>query len=136
MSTTENLNQLARYRLQQAKETQEEAEYLYEGSKSPRSVMNRVYYSMYYAVLALLIFEEYVTSKHTGVLSYFNKVFIKEGIFHKEMGKWINKAFELRQSGDYREYIVLTPEQVEPFLGYSKDFIANVSKYLKDSRSI
>ena len=91
---------LAKFRLEQAKESLDEAGYLFSGNKSPRSVINRAYYAMYYSVLALIIFEEFISSKHTGVLSFFNKQFIKEGVFSTEMGRWINKAFDLRQSGD------------------------------------
>jgi uncharacterized protein (UPF0332 family) len=57
---------LAKYRLEEAKECIDEAEYLFSGNKSPRSVMNRAYYGMFYAVLALIIFEKFISSKHTG----------------------------------------------------------------------
>ena len=125
---------LAKYRLDQAKESIDEAEYLYSGNKSPRSVMNRVYYAMYYAVLALIIFERFISAKHTGALSFFNKQFIKEGVFPTEMGRWINKAFELRQTGDYREYVQLTREQVEPYIGYSKSFVKKVEDFLEENK--
>jgi uncharacterized protein (UPF0332 family) len=130
LSNKEKLSLLARYRLKQANESLEEAKYLFAGNKSLRSVMNRVYYSMYYAVLALLIFENYVSSKHIGIISFFNKQFIKQGIFPKEMGRWINKAFEMRQKSDYREYVELTHEQVEPFLEFSLIFIKSIEEYL------
>jgi uncharacterized protein (UPF0332 family) len=127
---------LAKYRLEQAKESIDEAGYLFSGKKSPRSIINRAYYAMYYAVLALLVFEKFISSKHSGVLSFFNKEFIKEGIFPREMGRWINKAFELRQTGDYREYVQLTHEQVEPYIGYAKSFIQKVEKYLGKSEKL
>ncbi len=125
--------ELAGYRLKQAEESIDEAIYLHSGKKSPRAVINRAYYGMFYAVLALLIFEPYSSSKHSGVLSYFNKRFIKEGIFPKELGRSINKAFELRQSGDYREYIELTYKQVEPFIEKAKVFVHKVRDYLEGS---
>jgi predicted nucleotidyltransferase len=42
------------------------------------------------------------SSKHTGILSFFNRRFIKTGVFPEEIGQSINNAFELRQRGDYR----------------------------------
>jgi len=81
---------LARYRLQQAQESLEEAHYLFNGGKSLRSVVNRVYYGMFYAVLALLIYEPYTSSKHTGVLAYFTKRFVKSGIFSESLGRSLN----------------------------------------------
>lgn len=75
---------LALHRLQQAEESLDEANYLFEGYKSPRSVINRAYYAMFYSVLALLVFEPYSSSKYSGILSYFNQKFIKNEIFSKE----------------------------------------------------
>ena len=100
MSVEADKKALARYRLEQAGESLDEANFLLSGEKSPRSIINRAYYAMFYAILALLIYEPYSSSKHSGVLSYFNRHFIKEGVFDREMGRWINKAFELRQRGD------------------------------------
>lgn len=86
------------------------------GKKSPRSIINRAYYAMFYAVLALLVYQPYSSSKHAGILTYFNKHFIKGGILPVEIGRSLNKAFELRQRGDYREYVELEHEQVAPFI--------------------
>lgn len=83
---------LALYRIQQAEESLDEAELLLRSGKSARSVINRVYYAMFYSILALLIFEPYSSSKHTGVLSYFNRRFVKEGAIPEEIGRAVNKA--------------------------------------------
>jgi len=128
--TDEKKKALAGYRLQQASESLEEACYLFNGGKSLRSVVNRVYYGMFYAVLALLIYEPYTSSKHSGVISHFNKRFVKGGIFPESMGHSLNKAFDLRQRGDYREYFELTKDQVEPLLDEMKHFIVSVRIYL------
>ncbi|OGL40266.1 MAG: hypothetical protein A2042_02380 [Candidatus Schekmanbacteria bacterium GWA2_38_11] len=131
MTTDEKKKDLALYRLQQAKETLDEAEFLLKGKKSPRAVINRAYYAMFYALLALLIFEPYSSSKHSGVLSYFNQKFIKNGLLPKRLGESINTAFELRQRGDYREYVEITYEQVEPFIKKTQEFIEEVRNYLQ-----
>ena len=131
MTAKDKQHQLAIYRLEQAEASIDEAIFLLSGSKSPRSVINHAYYGMFYAVLALLIFEPFSSSKHSGVLSYFNKRFIKEEILPGDLGRSINKAFELRQSGDYREYVELTYEQVEPFIEKAKVFVQEVKSYLE-----
>jgi uncharacterized protein (UPF0332 family) len=103
VTANEKKRELALYRLQQAEESLEEARFLFEGQKSPRSVINRAYYAMYYSVLALFIFESYSSSKHSGALSYFNQRFIKGNLIPQDVGRAINRAFDLRQRGDYRE---------------------------------
>jgi len=87
---------------------------------------------MFYSILALLVFEEYSSSKHSGVASYFNARFIKNGLFSKDLGRTANKAFDLRQRGDYREQATLTREQVEPFIDWARRFINETRKYLED----
>ncbi|HAG51214.1 MAG: hypothetical protein A2X87_01905 [Deltaproteobacteria bacterium GWC2_42_51] len=131
MTAEEKKKELALYRLRQADETLDEAEFLFVGKKSPRAIINRAYYAMFYAVLALLIFEPYSSSKHSGVLSYFNRRFIKEGLLSERAGESINTAFELRQRGDYREYAELGYEQVKPYIQKAREFIAEVRNYLK-----
>ncbi len=132
MSSEEKQMSLAGHRLDQAEQSMEEARYLMEGGMSLRSVVNRIYYGMFYAVLALLIYEPYSSSKHTGVLSYFNRNFVKSGIFPESLGRHLNKAFELRQRGDYREYFELTKEQVELLIGEAKEFINAIKAHLND----
>ena len=136
MSIEEGKRQLALYRIQQAEESLDEARYLLAGNKSPRSVVNRAYYSMFYSILALLIFEPYSSSKHSGVLSYFNRHFIKGGMIPKDIGRAVNKAFDIRQRGDYREQISLDPNQVEPYIDWAEKLIDSVRDLLKSSGNI
>ena len=81
--------------------------------------------------MALLIYEPYASSKHSGVLAYFNKHFVKGGLFSDAMGRSLNKAFELRQRGDYREYFELQKDQVAPLLDEAAQFVAAVQEYLE-----
>ena len=131
MTAGESQIELARYRLKQAEESIDEAAFLLQGKKSPRAVINRAYYAMFYAVLALLIFEPYASSKHSGVLGYFNRRFVKPGIFPEELGRILNKAFDLRQRGDYREYEELSYELVRPFVDQSRTFVQALKDYLE-----
>jgi len=132
----EEKRQLALYRIQQAEESLDEGRYLLAGNKSTRSVINRVYYSMFYSILALLIFEPYSSSKHSGVLSYFNRQFIKRDTIPKDIGRAVNKAFDIRQRGDYREQISLDRKQVEPYLDWADKLINSVRDLLKSSGKI
>jgi len=71
LTSEEKQSDLAQYRISQAEESLEEARFLLQGMKSARSVINRAYYGMFYAILALLVYEPYSSSKHSGVLNYF-----------------------------------------------------------------
>ena len=92
---------LIRYRLEQAQVALDDAKYLLEGGRSSQSIVNRSYYAMFYAALALLQKISKAPSKHSGVISLFDKEFVMKGIFEKELSKDFHKAFELRQTLDY-----------------------------------
>ena len=92
---------LIKYRLEQAQTALDDAKYMIDGNRSPQSIVNRSYYAMFYAVLALLQKISKVPSKHSGVISLFDKEFVKKGVFAKDLSKDFHKAFELRQTVDY-----------------------------------
>lgn len=50
----EDIITLIKYRLEQAQTSLEDAEYLLKGNRSTQSIVNRAYYAMFYATLALL----------------------------------------------------------------------------------
>ncbi len=130
MTIDEKKAALVKYRLEQAREALDDAVFLFENNKGLRSVVNRVYYAMFYAVLALLVTEPFQSSKHSGVVSYFNRYFIKEGKFPSEIGKYLNLAFEARQEGDYKEFSELTKENVSELITNAKIFIEEAKKHL------
>ena len=136
MTEQEKKRSLARIRIQQAEDSLDEARFLYEGHKSNRSVINRIYYSMFYAILALLIYEPFGSSKHTAVLSYFNLNFVKKGLIPTELGRAVNKAFDLRQRADYQEIPNITQEQVKPYFDQTRRFIDSISALLKASNRL
>ncbi|MCK4278351.1 MAG: HEPN domain-containing protein, partial [Desulfurellaceae bacterium] len=94
---------LIKYRLSRAKETLKDAEILISNNRL-NSTVNRIYYSLYYAVLALLETKELASSKHSGVRALFNQYFVKTGIVSKETGRFFSELFNDRQEGDYVDY--------------------------------
>ena len=126
----EDILALIKYRLEEAENSIKEAEVLLREGMSLRSVMNRLYYAMFYAVLALLQEKELGTSKHYGAISLFDREFIKSGIFDKELSKTLHRAFELRQKGDYMEQAEVTRNDVDEMFPKIKEFVNKVKGYL------
>ncbi|MBA3071850.1 MAG: HEPN domain-containing protein [Nitrospirae bacterium] len=124
------LLELIKYRLKEADDSIKEAEVLLREGMSMRAVMNRLYYAMFYAVLALLQEKELGTSKHSGAISLFDREFIKTGIFDNELSKTLHRAFELRQKGDYMEQAEVTKNDVDEMLPKTKAFINKVKGHL------
>ena len=130
MTIAEKQRELALYRMRQAEESLDEARHLWASRKSTRSVMNRIYYAMFYSVLALLVFETYSSSTHKGVLSFFNQTFVRTGRVPRQHGRALNRAFELRQRGDYREFEEVPADQIEPLLEAASQFVREVQSSL------
>jgi len=89
---------LINYRREKAKETLTDAKLMFD-QVSLFSTVNRIYYSVFYIVLALLLTRNLYSSKHSGVRSLFNKEFVRTGIIKEEFGNFFNKIFEFRQKG-------------------------------------
>jgi len=126
----DKLEAILKYRLQQAEESLKEAKILYDSKSSFRSVINRSYYGMFYSVLALVACIGMGTSKHTGVISIFDREYVKTKIFPKEMSKLFHEAFSLRQECDYSEFNLITREETLEILNGANDFIGKVSEYI------
>jgi len=130
---TDNRKALIEYRLTQAKDSIREADVLQQSGMSPRSVMNRLYYSMFYAVLALLQEKKLGTSKHSGVIALFDREYVKTGSFPKEMSRVLHRAFALRQKGDYMEETEVTVKDIEEIRPIAEEFVVGVEKHLSQN---
>jgi hypothetical protein len=98
--------------------------------------MNRVYYSMFYAVQALLVLYKVSFSKHGQVKGYFNRELIKTGIFSVDMGKLYNKVFEYRQKFDYVDFAVPDRDMVSEYIEKAREFHAKINEYIKTQQQI
>jgi uncharacterized protein (UPF0332 family) len=125
-----NSKALIRYRLKRARATLQVAQTLLQQGEDPPSIVNRAYYAMFYAALALLATIGQQSSKHSGVLALFDQHFIKTQILSKEMGKFLHKAFDARQTGDYEEEAEITKEQASEVLGFAVQFVKSIEEKL------
>ena len=113
------------HKMNRAYETLEEAEMM-AGVGHWNSCINRLYYSCFYSVSALLITDNLSSSKHTGVRSFFNNHFVKKGLVSKDMGKLYNKLFDCRQESDYDDFVLMKEEYVLPLIADVKIFIETI----------
>ena len=121
---------LIQYRLATAREMLKDARLLQESGGSPISMVNRAYYSVFYAALALLVTEEIEPTKHAGVLSKFDEVFVRQGIVSKEMSRILHHAFDMRQAGDYQKSRVITEEQAAEVINSAERFVETIEAKL------
>ena len=95
--------------------------------------LNRQYYAIFYAVMALGYRNGFSTAKHSQLMGWFNKKFIyQEKIFPVQMNKIYKDAFINRQEADYDLLTAaeMTVEQIESSLNDCKYFIETVFEHL------
>jgi uncharacterized protein (UPF0332 family) len=84
----------------------------------------------FYSVSALLEKHGFASSKHSGVKSLLNWHFIKPEKISKAHGKLYNLLFDMRQEGDYVDFVSFDAESIEPLFPKVEDFIATVSSLI------
>ncbi len=125
-----DIKNLIRYRIDQAEETIVDVRILIE-NKRFRSAVNRIYYGMFYSLLALGLANQFESSKHAQLIGWFNKNFIHEGLIDSKYGKIINKAFNRRTKGDYDVYVEFEKDIVIEMFDEMQIFISRIKQYLE-----
>ena len=126
----DDVKHLVSYRVNQAQAALHDAKVLLENNCTPTSIINRSYYAMFYVALAALQTVGKTPSKHAGVLSLFNQEFVLTNCIARQFGKYIYRAFELRQSADYGIMPPVDKAAAQDVLNQAHDFVAEVTAYL------
>jgi len=127
----EQLRDLLRYRMGQARETLREATILRDAA-AYRGAINRAYYAMFYALLALLATKRLGTSKHSGAIALFDREFVKTEVFPPDLSKALHLAFDRRQVHDYGEMVTMDAEAANETIADAGRFVAAVEAYLRE----
>ena len=88
-----------------------------------KSCVNRLYYSCFQLIDALLYMENLQIKTHSGLKNSFFQYYIKTGIIDKELGKLYDKLFDWRNEGDYAVFIEFEKEDVTPLIPQVKNFL-------------
>lgn len=97
------LEELSRYRFQRACEDFHDAKLLLE-AKSFKSSVNRSYYAIFHALRAVTALDGFDASKHSGVIAYVNRNYVKKGIFDKSLSKMLDAVYRMRERADYKDF--------------------------------
>lgn len=116
---------LSNYRLAKAKDLLLQAKLLDENEKFDGSI-NRSYYAIFNAIRALLALVRLDSSKHSGVISFFDRYFVKTSIFDKRFSRIAHSAFDSRQDYDYEDFYAPTNEESQIQIKDAEDFIREV----------
>jgi uncharacterized protein (UPF0332 family) len=130
MALTPEQKELAKHRFERSETALSEA--MDELSrKNFRLTVNRAYYSVFYAMRALLATIGKDSSKHSGVVSLFNQHFIKTSIVPEVSFKSIQSLMDLRHEGDYQDFAEITEEEAKGAVEMAKAIITMLKESLE-----
>jgi uncharacterized protein (UPF0332 family) len=72
-----------------------------------------------------------VISKHSGVIAFFDKEYVRNGIFPKELSRYLHFAFERRQNSDYGEIFTVNSEEANQAIIEAVQFVEKIKDYLR-----
>lgn len=95
-----------------------------------RASINRFYYSIFYSASAIILTKGLSSSKHKGVLGYFNKEFVNQNLISKEAKNVYHLLFDMRLESDYKVFYYGIAN-IELVINDCKRAILEIIQYLK-----
>ncbi len=123
------MDELVKYRLESAKERLKSSRLLLDAGQYKDSI-GRSYYAIFSAVRAVLAENKVDFSKHAGVISYFQKEYVKTNIFDVKYSKILQNAFQIRNICDYDDFYLATKSSAEEQYNNAQEMIEAIERYL------
>lgn len=89
-------------------------------------VANRLYYSAFHAVSALLISDQHKVGTHKGAVLMFGFHYVKTGIFSSEEGRFYSQLQSVREKADYNCIWEATEQEISPMIPNAEQFLSKI----------
>ena len=129
------MDDLVQYRLDSAEEKLKSAKLLFDAGQYKDSI-GRSYYAIFSAIRALLASKKEDYSKHSGVISFFQREYIKTGILDVKYSKYLQTAFQIRNSCDYDDFFLISRLDAEKQYERAAELTSAIKAYLEKEASL
>ena len=124
-----SLEDLVQYRIKRAWEMLEAAkENLKIGQY--KTALNRSYYAVFHAMRAANILRGFDSSKHSGVIAFFTKEFLKTEYMDRKLSFIIKSSSLLREKSDYDDFFIARRTEAEKQVENAGLFVAEVERFI------
>lgn len=123
------MDDLSVYRLNMAEEKLLSAKILLDAGQYKDSI-GRSYYAIFSSLRAVLAKDKVDFSKHAGVISYFQKEYLKTELFDKKYSKYISSAFQIRNNCDYDDFFIVSKEDAVEQYAHACELYRAVKDFL------
>lgn len=124
-----NVETLSKYRFDTAIEALEDSHIMFDKGRY-KNCLNRAYYAIFHAIRAVNALDGYDSSKHSGVIAFFNQNYVKNDIFPKELSRIIRAASENREHADYLDFFVASKEEAQKQMERAELFVSRINAFL------
>lgn len=121
---------LSKYRYQRSRENLRDAWILLD-AQSYKSSVNRSYYAIFHCLRAVTALDSFDSSKHSGIIAFFNMHYVKTGIFDKTVSKMLDKAYRWREKADYKDYEEVTENTAKEQIMNAEKIMSVIEPYLQ-----
>jgi uncharacterized protein (UPF0332 family) len=92
---------------------------------------SRAYYAVFYLLEGVLLLDNKRFTKHSAVISFFNKDYVKTNLFPMEFSKHVKYLLKRREIGDYSLSIRVGEEDARNCISKAEEIFKVISDYLK-----
>ena len=129
--TDEERATLVTLELKKAHETFEEIGILTAANKWSGAA-NRLYYSVFHAISALLLHDGHSVNTHNGSHAFFHLHYIKTGILPVEYGRLYNQLQTMREESDYNCVYDVNPDELKERIEPAQNLIKKIEELINN----
>ena len=96
-----------------------------------KTSLNRSYYAIFHAMRAANIIKGFDSSKHSGVIAFFNKEYLKENIIDRKMSPIIKNSSFFREKSDYDDFFIASRQDAEEQYQKAEELYEEVKAFLE-----
>lgn len=126
MSNKENIIKL---RLIKAEATFSEIETLMQ-NKLYNAALSRLYYSCFYATMALLLYHDLNPKTHSGASTLLHQYLVKQFNFDPAQSAFFSRLMQQREKDDYNDFLIVDKALIEKYIQPAKDYIAYIASLI------
>ncbi len=98
------------------------------------NLANRLYYSLFHAVTALLVHDHHEVGTHKGAVNRFHMYYVKTGLFTTEEGAFYSQMQSLREESDYNCTYNVTESEIVPRITPTRQLIDKIKRYIAENK--
>ena len=127
------MDDLIRYRIATAEEKLRSSKILLDAGQYKDSI-GRSYYVIFSSIRAVLAERQVDFSKHVAVIAYFQKEYIKQRIFEVKYSKYVQQAFQIRNSCDYDDFFIASKADAIEQYQRAEELLEAVKQYMNEKK--